>query len=127
MPDLTYTQLAKATAALAKDITRSSEAIHGHAKNIADEAQDTSRVAESIAALRVDGATVAETRDLSRLMDGVSTAAIAYASAGDTTARAAQAAHDQNKASHAGIGEAMSRSTVGREIYDVDPAWLTQE
>ncbi|WP_432185485.1 hypothetical protein [Streptomyces tendae] len=127
MPDLTYAQLAKATAALAKDITRSSEAIHTHAKNIADEAQDTARTAESIAALRVDSATVAEIREVARLMDGIAGAATAYAAAGDTTARAAQAAHDQNKASHAGIGEAISRSTVGRDIYQTDRTWLTQE
>lgn len=126
MPDLTYAQLAKATAALAKDITRSSEAIHTHAKNIADEAQDTARTAESIAALRVDQATVAETREVARLMDGIAGAATAYAAAGDTTARAAQAAHDQNKASHSGIGEAISRSTVGRDIYQTDRTWLTQ-
>ncbi|WP_461712165.1 hypothetical protein [Streptomyces sp. DSM 41013] len=127
MSDLTYAQLAKATAALAKDITRSSEAIHTHAKNIADEAQDTARTAESIAALRVDQATVAETREVARLMDGIAGAATAYASAGDTTARAAQAAHDQNKTSHSGIGEAVSHSTVGRDIYQVDRTWLTQE
>lgn len=127
MPDLTYAQLARKTAALAKDITRSSEAIRVHAQSIADEAQDTAHVAESIAALRVDPATVAETRELSRIMQGLSEAALAYASAGDTTARAAQAAHNQNRDSHAGIGEAAARSTVGRDIYDVDRTWLTQE
>ncbi|AKZ60713.1 hypothetical protein SAM23877_p004 (plasmid) [Streptomyces ambofaciens ATCC 23877] len=127
MPDLTYGQLAKQTSALAKDIARSSEAIVGHAKAIADEAKDTARVAESIGALRVDQATVAETRDVARLMDGVAAAAADYAAAGDTTARTAQAAHDQNKASHSRIGEAAARSSVGREIYDVDRGWLTQE
>ncbi|WP_446458645.1 hypothetical protein [Streptomyces rochei] len=127
MPDLTYAQLAKQTAALAKDVARSSEAIHAHAKNIADEARDTARVAESIGALRVDQATIAETRELARLMDGIATAATAYASAADTTAHAAQAAHDQNKASHNGIGEAAARSTVGRDIYQLDRTWLTQE
>ena len=60
-------------------------------------------------------------------MDAVAAAATDYAAAGDTTARAAQAAHDQNKASHSGIGEAAARSTVGREVYDVDRGWLTQE
>ena len=127
MPDLTYAHLAKATAALAKDIARSSEAIHGHAKAISDEAQDTARIAESIGAMRVDSATVAETRELARLMDSVAAAATEYAAAGDTTARAAQAAHDQNKVSHSGIGEAAARSTVGRDVYDVDRGWLTQE
>jgi hypothetical protein len=127
MPELTYAQLAKATAHLARDITRSSEAIRVHAKQISDEAKDTARVAESIGALRVDTATVAETRHLSKLMDGVSEAAINYAAAGDNTARAAQAAHDQNKASHSGIGEAAGRSPVGAQVYDVDRGWFTQE
>jgi hypothetical protein len=127
MPELTYAQLAKATAGLARDITRSAEAIRAHAKTIDDEAKDTARVAESIAALKVDAATVAETREVGRIMAGLSEAVLAYASAGDTTARAAQAAHDQNKASHSRIGEAISRSSVGREIYDVDRGWLTQE
>ncbi len=127
MPDLTYAQLAKATAALTKDIGRSAEAIRGHAKAIADEAQDTARVAESIGAMKVDTATVAETRELARHMDALAGATTEYASAGDTTARAAQAAHDQNKTSHAGIGEAAARSTAGREVYDIDRGWLTQE
>ncbi|HEX5567098.1 MAG TPA: hypothetical protein VFY14_09285 [Streptomyces sp.] len=127
MSDLTYAQLAKATTALAKDITRSAEAIRGHAKEISDEAQDTARVAEAIGALRVDAATVAETRELAKLMDGVAGAATAYAAAGDTTARTAQAAQAQNQSSHARIGEAAARSSVGREIYDVDRGWLTQE
>jgi acyl-CoA synthetase (NDP forming) len=127
MPDLTYAQLAKATADLARDITRSAEAIRLHAKTIDDEAKDTTRVAESIASLKVDSATVAETREVGRIMAGLSEAVLAYAAAGDDTARAAQAAHDQNKASHSGIGEAVSRSPVGREIYDLDRGWLTQE
>lgn len=127
MPDLTYAQLAEATAALARDITRSSEAIRVHAKNIDDEAKDTTSVAESIAALKVDSATVAETREVARIMAGLSEAVLAYVSASDNTARAAQGANDQNKASHAGIGEAIHRSPVGREIYDTDRTWLTQE
>lgn len=127
MPDLTYAQLAKATAGLAKDVTRSAEAIRGHAKAIAAEALDTARVAESIGAMKVDTTTVAETRELARHMDALAGATTAYASAGDTTARAAQAAHDQNKTSHSGIGEAAARSSVGREVYDVDRGWLTQE
>lgn len=127
MPDLTYGQLAKATAALAKDIARSSEAIRSHAEAIKDEAKDTARIAESIGALRVDPATVGETREVARLMDGVAGAVIDYASAGDTTARTAKAAYDQNKASHSAIGEAAARSTAGRDVYDVNRIWLTQE
>lgn len=127
MSDLTYAQLAQRTAALAKDIARSSELIRGHAADISAEAQDTARIAESIGALKVDAATVAETRELAKLMDGVSTAVVDYAAAADTTARTAQAAHDQNQASHSAIGEAAARSSVGREVYDVDSGWFAQE
>lgn len=127
MPDLTYAQLAKATTTLARDITRSAETIRLHAKDIDDEAKDTARVAESIAALKVDSATVAETREVARIMAGLSEAVLAYATAGDDTARTAQAAHDQNKTSHAAIGEAAARSPIGREVYDVDNNWFTQE
>jgi hypothetical protein len=127
MPDLTYKQLQAAVTNLAKDTTRASEAIKGEAQKIDEQATDTARTAESIAALRVDKATVAETRELARIMAGLSEAVLAYATAGDTTAKTAQAAHDQNQASHDGIHEAVQRSTVGRDIYDVDREFLRQE
>ncbi|MFD9443400.1 hypothetical protein [Streptomyces sp. NPDC060001] len=127
MPDLTYAQLAKQVTDLGKTIARDTEAISAQAAAIAEEATDTARVAEMIGAVRVDQATVGETRELAKLMDGVTAAATAYAAAGDTTARTALAAQDQNKASHSGIGEAMGRSPVGREIYDVDREWLRQD
>lgn len=127
MPDLTYAQLAKATDRLAKDILRSAETIRAHAQHIDDEATDTARIAEAIGALRVDSATVAETREVARIMAGLSADTLAYATASADTARAALATHAQNKASHSGIGEAAARSSVGREIYDVDRSWFTQE
>lgn len=127
MPELTHNQLKKAVAGIAKTVARSAEAIRGHAKNIDDEATDTSRVAEMIATIHVDPSTVAETRELAKIMAGVSEASIAYAAAGDTTARAAQAAHDQARASHDGIHEAASRSSAGRDVYNVHRDWLTQQ
>lgn len=127
MPDLTYKQLQKAAADLGKSIARGAEAIHGHAKAISDEAIDTARVADLLGGLHVDNATVGETRELSKIMEGVSEAAIAYASAGDTTAKAAQAVQDQNRASHDGINQAANRSPVGRAIYDVNRAWFAQQ
>ena len=127
MPELTYAQLAAQVTDLAKTITKDGEAIQNLAKNIADEAADTGRVADSIGAMRVDSATVGETQELSKIMAGVSEAAIAYASAGNTTAKTAQAAQEQNKASHYGIGEAASRSSVGNAIYDVNRDWFRQE
>ncbi|MFF9287528.1 hypothetical protein [Streptomyces griseosporeus] len=127
MPDLTYAQLSAQLTHLAKTISRDSEALHTHAKTISDEADDTARIAEMIGALRVDPATVAETRDVAHLMRGVSQAATAYAAAGDTTAKTAQAAQEQNKASHSAIGEAAARSTAGAAVYDVERPWLLPE
>ncbi|GAX57301.1 hypothetical protein [Streptomyces olivochromogenes] len=127
MPELTYAQLDKATAALAKDVARSSEEIRGYATNMIEEARDTGQVADGIGSLGVDSATVGETRDLAKIMAGLEAAATSYAAASNTTARSAQAARDQNKDSHHGIGEAVSRSSVGSHIYDVNRAWFAQE
>lgn len=126
MPELTRAQLQKAATDMGRDIARGAEAIRGHAKAIDDEAQDTARVGELIGAMKVDSATVGETNELSRIMAGLSEAAIAYAFAGDTTAKLALAVRDQNTASHGGIQEAVDRSGV-TGIHDVDRTWLTRE
>ena len=123
--DITYRELQKAVTDLGKQVVRASEAIRARAQTILDEARDTARVADGIAALGVDQATVAETTSLARLMDGLSDSARAYASAADTTARSAQAAHHQNQASHGGIAEAVSRSQV--DVTRLDREWLRQE
>ena len=124
MPDLTYAQLHAQVTALAKSIGRDNDALQGHAKGLLDEVKDTERVAESIAAMRVDPATIAETQTLARITTGVTEAITAYTSAGDTTAKMAQAARQQNTASHSRIGEALARSTVG---YDTNREWLHKE
>lgn len=126
MTDLTYKQLQQAVTGLTTEVTRAAEAIRIRAQQIDDHAQDTARVAEMIGAMRVDASTVAETRDLSKIMRGLSEAAIAYASAGDTTAKAATAAHDQAHTTHNGINEAYSRAPVDN-IHDVDREWFRQE
>lgn len=126
MTDLTYKQLQKAVTDLRNNVTRASEAIRGRAKELDEEAQDTARVADLIGRLRVDNATVGETNELSRIMRGVSEAAIAYASAGDTTAKTAEAAHQQAHTTHNGIQEAVSRSNV-TGIHDIDREWFRQE
>lgn len=127
MADLTYKQLQAATSAIAKKIARASEAIRQEAKAVDEEAQDTARIADSIGSLKVDNATISETRELSKIMFGLSEAVIAYASSGDTTAKQAQAVYDQNRASHSGVNEAVNRSPVGRAIYDVNREWFRQE
>jgi hypothetical protein len=126
MPDLTYKQLQRDISNLAKSVAKGSEAIRARARAIDEEAKDTTRVAQMISGLRVDAATVAETTELARIMQGVSEAAIAYAAAGDTTAKQATAAHSQAQASHGGINEAISRSPVNN-VHDINREWFRQE
>ncbi|MFE5482999.1 hypothetical protein [Streptomyces sp. NPDC056527] len=126
MAELTYRQLCKAVAELEQRVSRSAEAIHANAAWIDKEAQDTGRVAEMIATMNVDRHTVGETHALARIMRGVSEAAIAYATAGDTTAKAAAAVGAQARTSHDGIQESYSRSNVDG-IHNVHRDWFEQE
>ena len=125
MADLTYKQLQKAVSDLAQDVMQHAGAVLRDAQTVDNEAKDTARIAEVIAAIGVDAATVAETQQLATITAGVSQAAIAYASAGDTTSKAAQAAGAQAKASHGGIYEAYNRATV--DISAMKPQWLSKE
>ena len=119
-------QYRSAVTDLGKQVVRDAAGIRHMAKQIDDEAQDTARVADMIGAVNVDPDTVAETKELSKIMAGVSEAAIAYATAGDTTAKAAKAAHDQAHASHNGIHEAVNRSGV-TGIHQVHRDWFEQQ
>lgn len=125
MADLTYQQLQKTVTDLAKDVMQHAGAVRADALGVDRDAKDTARVAEVIAAIGVDPDTIAEAHQLARITAGVSQAAVAYANAGDTTGKAAQAAGAQAKASHGGINEAYNRSTV--DISHMKPQWLTQE
>lgn len=125
--ELTHAQLAKAVTELARAITRDEEQIKEAAREIGMQAWDTGRIAEGIGYMNVDSSTVAETTELSKIMDGLEAGATAYAAAGNFAVRRADAVRAQNHTSHTGIGEAASRSPVGQEIYDVDRNWLRQE
>ena len=124
--DLTHARLKRAVATFAKCAAQDAEAIRVLAKTLDDEAQDTARIAEGIAALRVDTATVAETHELSKIMAGVSEATIAYASGANTASKLAQAAHDTAARTHDGIEEAFARSSA-TGVYDLNRSWLSQE
>ncbi|MDX3532428.1 hypothetical protein P1P75_40075 [Streptomyces sp. ID05-39B] len=126
MPDSTYTQLLHAVTSLSRQVVRDADALRAWGQHIDTEAKETARISDQIGARRIDPDTVAETRQLSTLLSGLSQDAIAYASAGDNTAAAARAAHDQAKASHSGISEAVRASTA-TNIHDVDPTWLAQD
>lgn len=126
MSDLTYSQLQKAVTDLQKTVARAAEAIRAQAQYIDEEARDTARTSELIANMGVDPATVTETLDLSRLMNGVREAAIAYASASDTTARSAQAAGQELHRSHSGVREALLRAPV-TGIDNLNPDWIRKQ
>lgn len=125
MTDITNKKLQAAITALGKSVTRDAEAIRATAVGIHAEAVDTARVAEQIAGLGVDPASVSETRELAKAMDGVSEASAAYAAASDTTARMATAAVEQARASHDGIQEAVNRSPV--DVSGLNRSWVTPE
>ncbi|MFE6885836.1 hypothetical protein [Streptomyces sp. NPDC057702] len=126
MAEMTYDQLRKSVAALEREVARAAEAIRTRAQMVDGEARDTARIADQIGAMSVDPETVAETRDLARIMAGISRAAIAYAAAGDTTAKAASAAYAQAHKTHGGIHETVNRSSAQR-IHDVNREWLRQD
>lgn len=125
MAQIKNKQLQQAITALGKNVTRDAEAIRSAALAIREDAQDTSRVAEQIAGLGVDPESVGETRDLAKAMEAVGQASDAYSSASDNTARMAQAAVTQARASHDGIHEAVSRSPV--DVSGLNRSWITPE
>lgn len=120
---LTYRQLLRETRDLAKGVRHATETHKKLATAMDQQAKDTGRIAEQIAALHVDTATVAETREVSRIMQGLSVAALAYANAADEASRAATAAEQQTRTDHGGIQEAADRSPVPM----ADRSWYAQE
>lgn len=125
MPELTYTQLTAAVARLEESIARDADEIRTRALLMEEIAQDTGRVAEMIGSMKVDPLTVGETRDLARIMLGISEVTHAYASAADTTAKMAAAAGAQARTTHAGIDEAVSRAPV--DVSGVNRSWFAEE
>lgn len=125
MTEIKNKQLQAAVTALGKSVTKDAGAIRGIAAEIRDDVNDTARVAEQIAGLGVDPASVAETRELAQTMGTVSAASDAYASASDTTARMATAAVNQARASHDGIQEAVNRSPVN--VSGLNRQWVTPQ
>ena len=120
---LTYRELLRQVRAVARDVRRATEVHRQMAAAMGEQAADNGRVAEQIAALAVDQATVAETREVSRIMQGLSTAARAYAAAADDAARAAAVADRQAETDHGGIQEAADRSPVPMAAR----GWYAQE
>ncbi|MCC9312078.1 hypothetical protein LN042_34320 [Kitasatospora sp. RB6PN24] len=120
---LTYRQLLREVRSLAREIGRDTDGHRQLAKALEDEARDTGRIAEQISALKVDSATVAETREVGRIMQGISTAAIAYAAAATEAGQHARTADQQAVTDHDGIQQAVDSSPVEM----ADRGWYTQE
>lgn len=126
MAELTNTGLQEAAEAMETLLARRADRITEQASVIDEDARDTTRVAEQLGAKSVDRDSVAETHELARITAGLSDGILAYAAAGQDTARLARAVGDQTRESHDGIQEAINRSPVDN-IHDLDADWLEQE
>jgi G3E family GTPase len=126
VPDLTYNQLLLEVDALQRQANRDREEIHMVAAQIDEEATDTARIADLIGAMKVDPATVAETRELAQIMAGVSESALQQAATAENTSTTARAAYDTAVTSHSGIQEAINRANVDG-LYDISPDWFEQQ
>lgn len=112
MAKLTYKELVRETRRLASDIRQATDTHAKTARQQTAEARDTQHIADQITMLRVDPATVAETREVARIMKGISDTALTYATACDQAGRTAAAAEQQAVTDHGGIQEAVDRSPV---------------
>lgn len=124
--DLTYKGLQRQVAALEKQVIHNADAVAASAKVIDEEAKDTRRTADRIAAKGVDKDSVAEAQELSKIIGGVSDGINDYAACGRDTARQAKACGDQARASHGGFQEAFDRSSVDG-LENVHRDWFEQE
>ncbi|MFF3067156.1 hypothetical protein [Kitasatospora sp. NPDC057936] len=121
--DLTHRELVRQVRELSRELRRDTAAFRALAKAQQQEAQETGRIADQIAALHVDSATIAETREVARIMQGLSQAAIAYESAAEEAGRSAAATETQARTDHDGIQQAVDSSPVPM----ADRTWYTQE
>ncbi|WP_380286553.1 hypothetical protein [Kitasatospora purpeofusca] len=120
---LTYRELVREVRRLTREVRRDTAAFQDLAKAQKDEAADTYRISEQIAHLKVDAATVAETAEVSKIMQGMSNAAIAYATCAQEAGRSAAAAETQARTDHDGIQEARDVAPVPM----ADRTWYSQE
>ncbi|MEU8516370.1 hypothetical protein AB0C76_33025 [Kitasatospora sp. NPDC048722] len=120
---LTHRQLKREVRRLAQRARRQSDGCVKLADVLGTEARETERIAEQIAALKVDQATVAETREAARTMSILGGHARVFGAAAAETGRWAFATERQAKETHDGIQEGVDRSPVQM----ADRTWYTQE
>ncbi|MGW4802973.1 hypothetical protein [Kitasatospora sp. NPDC004272] len=121
--DMTLRQLLRETRALAHDARRSANRHDQVAGQIGYEAEEISRVADQIATLHVDAATITDTRETSRILQDLHQAATGYRTCAQEMARTADAASSTTSATHNGIQEAHDRAPVPM----ADRTWYGQE
>ncbi|MFE1785013.1 hypothetical protein ACFW9F_21165 [Streptomyces sp. NPDC059506] len=126
MPELTYKVLVRKTEAKEKALARNAEGVKKAADNIKELADDTASDADALGAKSVDRDSLAECQELSKIIRGVSEGAMTYASKTSDTAKAAKAAGDQARTTHAGFQEAFDRSDVDG-LEKVSRDWFEQE
>lgn len=119
----TYRGLLRETRALAREVRQGTDKHKKMAGWLNDEATDTGRISEQISAMHVDRATVGETREVARIMRGLSTTALSYATAADEALRTAAAAEQATITHHDGIQQAHDRSPAAMADRD----WYRQE
>ena len=124
--DLTYKALVRAVQTKEKALARNAESVKRAADTIKEHADDTASDADALGARSVDRDSISECQELSKIIRGVSEAAIQYAAKGVDTAKTAKAAADQARSTHGGIQEAFDRSTV-TGLEQVSRDWLEQQ
>lgn len=124
--DLTYKALQAMVATLEKDITRNAQEIGQAATVIDDEAKETARESDQMAAKSVDRDSVSDSKEFSKVIDGLSDGILTYAARAQDTARQAKAAGDQARTTHGGFQEAFDRSNVDG-LENVSRDWFEQQ
>ncbi|MFD3847970.1 hypothetical protein ACFWVB_19015 [Streptomyces microflavus] len=109
---ITYRELRAQVQQLTRLIGMDGETIRQIGQRADQNAQAVAGVADRLASLEVDTLTTGEAKDVSRIMRGLSTAAIQVASACDTSIGAARAADAQAHRTHEGVDEQANAMTV---------------
>ncbi|MFE5886745.1 hypothetical protein [Streptomyces hydrogenans] len=112
MANTTYRELRAAVQQLADFVAQDGEAIRQIGLIAAANAREVAQTADSLARVEVDTYTTGEAKDVARIMSGLSTAAIATASAADSVGAAARATDAQARKSHEGIDEQVNAMGV---------------
>lgn len=110
--EITYRELRAQVQALACSVAHDGETIRQIGHRADQNSRHVAQVADQISNLEVDTLTTGEAKDVSRIMQGLSQAAIAAASAADTVGGAARAADAQARKSHEGIDEQVGAMKV---------------